>query len=714
MSRLGWVGWLVVLAGCDRVLGLDPVPPLPDAPVQAPGNWAQVAEGGAHSCGIRLDGSLWCWGDNSSGQLGLGTKTEAAPNPTRIGTTTWTQVAAGLLDTCAIDGAAALWCWGSNSSGQLGDGTEIDQPDPELVHGGPWSAVAVGDRHVCAIDTAGTAWCWGDDSYGELGQNDQSPRATPTKIASANRWTAVTAGTDETCALAADQTAWCWGFGAYGEIGNGTYGQFMVPTQVDHEAWSSISAGGTHVCGSRSDGRLRCWGSNFSGELGVEQITTSISPVAVGDDSLRFTTVSAGAQHTCAATTDNHLWCWGSNQNGQLAAAGDSPFNPDPRQIAGGAVSWASAAAGKTTSCGLGTDHNLWCFGHGSDGGGAVATPTQVAGSWSQVGMGGSTTCAIATDGSLWCWGSNAYGALGDGSYTSRTEPTKIADPAWLSISVGDYAACALRSDHFAFCWGNGPIGDGSTIRLIPTQVNGGPYSSISVGGFHACAIDAGTQLLWCWGMNSSGQLGTGDNNAYLVPTQIGTMTWTQVIGAFDHSCGSSGGNALCWGNGSTGQLGDGATSSTTLPTPVGTASSLAAGQFDSCGLQNGALACWGWNEYGEVGDTSFMERVFPVPVPGTWTEVAMQLVHVCALASDGTLWCWGNNVDGQLAQPTTEPELGAPIQVGSSSSWKQVSVGGDASCGIQSDSSLWCWGDNSAGQLGIGTTIVPGPVLVP
>ncbi|HTR50050.1 MAG TPA: hypothetical protein VMJ10_05030 [Kofleriaceae bacterium] len=714
MSRPRGVGWLFVLAACDRVLGLTTVGPLPDAPMLAPGTWAEVALGGTHGCGIRLDGSLWCWGDGASGQLGLGPDVLATAMPTRVGTATWKHVSAGLAATCAIDTGDALWCWGANDDAQLGDGSTTNRTSPVSVGSGHWSAIALGDQHACALDAAGGLWCWGDNSYEELGQSDLAQRTTPTMVPSTLPWTNVTSGPGFSCAVRSDHTAWCWGSDSYGQLGIGMYVAYVPPTMVDSEAWSVISAGGTHACGLLTDGHLRCWGSNTYGELGLEQVGSSGTPAASGDPTMTWTSVATGAQHTCATSAAGELWCWGSNSVGQIGIAMTSQYNPEPHTVVGGATTWATVAAGGEQTCGLGADHNLWCFGRGTTSVSSVTTPTQVAGTWSAISVGQTTACAIASDASLWCWGANYSGEVGDGTYANRATPTRIADPSWTALSVGASYACALRSDGSAFCWGAGPIGDGSSQRALPTLVVGGPYAAISVGDEHACAIEASSGFLQCWGQNSSGQLGTGDTMAYYVPQTIGMATWTEVSAGFDHTCGVSGASLLCWGDNSFGELGTGTFVSQMSPFPIGSAATPSSGLYDTCAVGGGALACWGSNVFGEDGIGSSTAAISPTLITGTWNEVGIAYQHACAIASDHTLWCWGSNGYGQVGQASLLANYLSPMQVDTGTAWQHVGVGWQSSCATKTDGSLWCWGDNSSGELGIGVSASSGPVLVP
>jgi alpha-tubulin suppressor-like RCC1 family protein len=190
--------------------------------------WKAVAAGAWHTCGLQTDGSLWCWGNNDSGQLGDGTLTYDYGQknaPDQIGTSTqWVAIAAGFLHTCGLQVDGSLWCWGWNEYGSLGDGTTNTQPAPEQVGvGASWTAIALGDAHTCGIQTNGSLWCWGNNRYGQLGDgNPLQQQNAPERIGTSSLWASVTAHGVNTCGLQTDDSLFCWGWNYSGQIGDGT------------------------------------------------------------------------------------------------------------------------------------------------------------------------------------------------------------------------------------------------------------------------------------------------------------------------------------------------------------------------------------------------------------------------------------------------------------------------------------------------------------
>ncbi len=234
--------------------------------------------------------------------------------------------------------------------------------------------------------------------------------------------------------------------------------------------------------------------------------------------------ITTGDHHTCALTTNDRLFCWGANGNGQV---GD----------------------GTTSSRHTQTE-----------------IPVPPSASWKAVSAGDHHTCARASDASLFCWGSNSDGQVGDGTTTQRTSPVKVGvGHTWAAVSAGSIHTCARRdTTNTLFCWGDntrGEVGDGTTIdRHGPTQEKGlGPWTLGVAGYHHTCGLKSdGT--LYCWGCNGYGEIGTGRGANAHVPTQVGTDTnWIDVSPGYLMSCGIKGAGELwCWGINYWGQLGTG------------------------------------------------------------------------------------------------------------------------------------------------------------
>jgi hypothetical protein len=182
----------------------------------AGGPRAKVGAGWGHTCAIKQDGSLWCWGRNDYGQLGDGTNTDKT-TPVQI-TSEVSSVALGGDHTCAVKTDGSLWCWGNNDFGQLGDGTNTSRTTPVQITSGV-SSVALGLHHTCAVKTDGSLWCWGVNWYGQLGDGTNTDKTTPVQITSGV--SSVALGRGHTCAVKTDGSLWCWGVNASGQLGDG-------------------------------------------------------------------------------------------------------------------------------------------------------------------------------------------------------------------------------------------------------------------------------------------------------------------------------------------------------------------------------------------------------------------------------------------------------------------------------------------------------------
>jgi alpha-tubulin suppressor-like RCC1 family protein len=310
--------------------------------------------GEGYTVAVKNDGTLWAWGSNYSGQLGIGSgDNNPHPNPVQIGADTdWDKVSAGHFHTVAIKRDGTLWAWGSNGEGQLGNGAWGDSYIPvQVVDPGPWREVSAGINHTAAIKNDYELWTWGLNDDAQLGDGNWGTSSNvPVKIDGV--WKTVssygyiaaikndgklyrTDGSgifvlvvadddwdrvfDDMTAIKNNGTLWRWGGNVYGQLGDGTTNDtyYYFPVQVvDPGPWKEVSAGGFHTVAIKSDGTLWAWGSNSSGRLGVNTIASSSLPVRIGKD--RWIRVSAGAGHTVAIKSDGTLWSWGINSYGQL------------------------------------------------------------------------------------------------------------------------------------------------------------------------------------------------------------------------------------------------------------------------------------------------------------------------------------------------------------------------------------------------------------
>lgn len=331
-----------------------------------------ITAGGRHTCGLGASGTAWCWGDNSSGQLGDGSTIQRT-TPTPVGgSLQFVELTAGYEHTCGITIDSAGYCWGANTTGQLGDSTNAPRDLPSPVAGAlDFLHVSAGYNHTCGITSAHLAYCWGRNDLGQLGDSSGNPTAVPARVAGGLLFTLISTRI-HTCAVASDNTAYCWGRNVEGQLGDGAPTHYRnTPTPVASPiAFSSVSVGDFHTCGITTNNIANCWGEGWTPS------PTQVLPPA-------FIQLDAGAHHTCGVNAASVALCWGTNVYGEL---GDGTLNGhDPLRVAG-TLPFAEVSAGNVHSC-------------------------------------GTTTGRIT-----YCWGYNFYGGLGDGTTVNRLIPTRVAD----------------------------------------------------------------------------------------------------------------------------------------------------------------------------------------------------------------------------------------------------------------------------------------------
>lgn len=417
-------------------------------------------------------------------------------------------ISAGTNSTCAIRTDGTAMCWGDNAVGQLGNGATGNSTTPSALAGGStWKAMtppsstflydistwtwAVNIARGCGIKSGGALWCWGNgvDNYGCSGTWPASPVSSTPALFDSGSWTHIAGRRSTTievlsascpahppnflatnfCGIKSDGTAWCWGDNTHGQLGNGTTTASNTPVQISGGAkWKTIAIGAgdlniTSACAIKSDDTLWCWGHNGNGQLGNGNTTSQTSPVAVGGS---WKIVSLGGwagSMACGIKTDDTAWCWGSAQWGQLGNGASSGNQTTPSAVSGGGT-WKDISAGAQHVCGIKSDDTAWCWGNGASGrrgDGATTTtqttPVAVSGgaTWKTISAGQNHTCGVKTDGSLWCWGAGASGQRGDGS-TTTTQTTPVAVSGGYTWKTGCTAGTYdyNSSNKYKFCIG--------------------------------------------------------------------------------------------------------------------------------------------------------------------------------------------------------------------------------------------------------------------
>lgn len=295
-------------------------------PVQANGlkNVVQLSLGDRHACALIKGGTVRCWGDDTQGQLGDGTRTPSGTATMVSGITSGaTAVAAGGMHTCAVVTGGGVQCWGNDQSGQLGNGqTSGSSVVPVAVMGLTSGATAItaGEAFTCAVVSGGAVKCWGDGLHGQLGGPMSS--ATPAAVAMPATVTAIAAGANHVCALTSGGSVLCWGADDYGQLGSMQGQMSAKPVAVPGLSGAvAIAAGGNESCALDGAGAVHCWGEDPVGDMGAGPAQPGVVPSLTGG----VGHISVVTGHACAVTTGGAPKCWGTNEAGDL---GDGTITP--------------------------------------------------------------------------------------------------------------------------------------------------------------------------------------------------------------------------------------------------------------------------------------------------------------------------------------------------------------------------------------------------
>jgi len=676
-------------------------------------DWMKIVTFHRSVYAIKTDGSLWSWGLNNRGQLG---HNDLTPRhiPTRVGSlSTWVDVSAGYYHVIAKTGDGRIWAWGDNSYGQLGNGTTTDEYAPYEINSlaGSVDSMKAGGFFNLVFKSNGTLWSWGANTYGQLGLGDNSNRYTPTQIVSpSTTWSSkFNLGRFHVGMIDADGKFWAWGSNVYGQLGkvNTTSDKYEnTPQMIDSSTlWREVFCGENWTIVTKATGSVYGTGRNEYNELGIYNNVNqyALTRINYTED---WVLGDAGVHHTMFKTTNNELYVSGANMHGEYGV-----ILPNyPLRLQGGKDFMGNE--GDTMQ--ILFDGNKWyeisrSLNKGfSDNRYIDDNPSQSPG-----GGGGSGTPRTG----IWSWGLNHSGELGLSDTIYRSSPVQLGTGIlWSQVVAGEYHSLSSRSDGTIWSWGandRGQLGLGSTdFKSMPEQIGTDTnWEKIGVGRNFDFAIKT-NKTLWAWGDNSYGVLGLGDMVARQTPTQVGSDThWSFVDGGYSHVIAmKDDGTLWAWGNNSQGQLGIGNTVDQHTPTQVQTDSDwsvLSVGGYHAYAIKdNGTLWSWGKNDYGQLGLGDLLNRSFPLQVGNDtdWLKVCCGQDHVVALKTDGSIWVAGRNDHGQLGLDDTTPR-NTLVKVGTWSNWTQVYCGYYNTMSIRADGTLWTWGDNSYGQLGHGDT---------
>jgi len=654
------------------VTQLTPVPieglePGPTAKVFA------IAAGASHALALKTDGTVWAWGKNQNGQLGIDPPIANSSKPVQVKGLPDGQVqaiAASGTVSAALTTDGRVFTWGYNAFGQLGIGNNDPQPSPGPVEvkslGTDVRAIVIGAYSV-ALKLDGSVFTWGTNSFGSLGNNGTPNDEVfkPVRVIDPGSGIFAIAGGasgSHVLALKDNGTVLAWGANSAGQLGDDStinrFGRTLVPGLADVVA---VAVGGSHSLARKSDGTILAWGSNGSGQLGDGTIQASQHFVDVSvPPGPPITAVSACASHALALRSDGSVLTWGSNGSGQLGN-----HNPATSFVP---VLVKHLPPMKAVACGVG-------------------------------GGGGGHSLALTADGrTVFAWGANTNGQLGDGTKEQPADPVKVAflnsDSRITAIAAGGLSfSFALKEDGTVWAWGTnatGKLGNGGFIDQhgpIQVQLSGSPVTAIAAGNHGLALKEDGT--VWAWGGNSNGQLGIGLGGQQTTPVRIPSPLLdpnlgprvTAIEAAANYSLAlRKGGSVLGWGANASGQLGNGTTTGSRTPVEVSTLLGLnvaaisidrSEGSSSFATLKDGTLLGFGSNATGQLADGTFESRGDARPIdypfgPDPDVTVRAGTGFLLVLRQDGRLFAVGTDAFGQLGdgQNSKKNQTPSPVLV--------------------------------------------------
>jgi alpha-tubulin suppressor-like RCC1 family protein len=545
--------------------------------------FCQISAGSSYTMAIDKNGRAWGWGLNSNGQLGDNSVTSRLTPVSVLGAVkTFCQISAGSAHTMVIDKNGRAWGWGNGSNGQLGDNSISIRRTPVSVLGAvkTFCLISAGGSHTMAIDKNGRAWGWGLNTSGELGDNSITSKRTPVSVLGVVKtFCQISAGSNHTMAIDKNGRAWGWGYNGTGQIGDNSITSRLTPVSVLGAAktFCLISAAinnnfQSHTVAIDKNGRAWGWGFNGSGQLGDNSATQRQTPVSVLGATKTFCKIYAAGTFTIAIDKNGGVWGWGAYQSYNFFGL---PNTFTPLSICGSNKTFCLISAGGNSSGShtIAIDKNGRAWGWGFNGGGQLGdnsttsrqTPVSVLGAiktFCRISAGSNHTMAIDKNGRAWGWGNNTNGQLGDNSTSNRQTPVSVLGAvktfclisAGLSAAVGTNHTMAIDKNGRAWGWGlnsSGRLGDNSvTSRRTPVSVLGAvkTFCQISAGSEHTVAIDKNGRA-WCWGFNSSGQLGDNSITSRLTPVSVlgAVKTFCKISVGYSHTIAMDK-NGRVWG----------------------------------------------------------------------------------------------------------------------------------------------------------------------
>jgi alpha-tubulin suppressor-like RCC1 family protein len=685
---------------------------------------ASISAGYSHSLVADSEGKVFSWGWNQYGQLGDGTLIDRSNKVDVLVTnnSAWagiSQVWGGNWFSLALKTNGTVWGWGNNVSGQLGIPGGVSPKIPTLVTGLSGVISIAASDHSMVLKTNGLVYTFGPNGFGQLGDGTTTTRPTNVLVSNLTNVIAISAGDFYSMALKSDGTVWTWGYGNVGRLGNGTNLDQHLPVTVTNVSGAyCIAAGQTHALAACSNGLVYAWGENVWGGLGDGTTTTRMSPVQVAGLS-NVVSLAAGNRFSVALDSSHRVWSWGENDFGQLGLGYISTKETNAHLVVG-LTNVVAIAAGEAHAMALQADGSLMVWGHHELGQTAqgeydfrsYALPltglTNIAG----IAAGSYHNMIVDSNGLLSAWGDNSSGQIGNNSTLDQPFPLNITNGV-RSMSGGlSFSLALMTNGQVLSCGYNlyGQLGIGDKIQQLTNRnvLLTNPVSKVAAGAYHALALDLDGRV-WGWGRNATGEMGPTNATTVLTPYQLTNFAriTNLTVGVSHNLAVDENGFVWGWGLNDRGQLGNGTTANNSVPTPIAGLSNIvdvAAGSGHSLFLTStGKVFSCGYNAFGQLGDGGTIQRTTFVGVIGLSNIVAVAASgnHSFALDSQGVLWGWGRNTYGELGITASSVGQSTPSAV--LTNVLAVATGLEHSIALLFDRSVWAFGHSAAGQLGNG-----------
>lgn len=626
-----------------------------------------------HNFAWNQQGNVWGWGLNNRGQLGDGTisdKNIATSIPALDG---FSMISTGFRQNIGLRSDGTVWTWGEDYREQAVPLTKIEGLE-NIV------SISSGLLHYLALKDDGTVWAWGSNDLGQLGNGTINNASTPIQVIGLDSVVSITGSYYNSMALREDGTVWIWGDGIRGVLGYNApidYKQ-LTPIQIKGlENVMQVDMSYLHGAALKKDGTVWTWGFNESGQLGDGSVADHATPYQV-QGLAGVVKISASYAHTLALTKDGKVWSWGNNYYGEI---GD----------------------------GSGVQKRL--------------VPVRAANLEGIVDIEAGELYSLATkkNGSIWAWGNNMYGQLGNGTKIAQITRTLVSGIPFPTDTIppsvpGQLKTTGKTSATVVLSWEEST--DNHAVKEYLIYKGGALLTTLGVDGksidsstgYTVTGLTAGTQYKFTVKAKDYAGNISASSNEVTATTEV-SLPIAVSAGANHTLALKSDGSVWAWGNNGSGQLGDGYLSSLLLPKQAINVTSITAvstGNAFSLALKSdGTVWGWGQNTIGQLGNTALNpQQTNPKKIEAFDSVIAISAgsTHALALKSDGTVWAWGSNFNGELGNGTTN-NLYVPTKISSLTNVKAISAGMFYSLALKTDGTVWAWGGNDNGQLGDGTT---------